>query len=111
MDYQDPEDQEAIQKVQLAVILIQLGHGNGRGISKVIHEGKQGKHLVGHNNYVEGKSILTENAQELLNDFHAGKISSSEVINEVKTRVDFWKDNWQSNKRWCCYTNNKRYNT
>lgn len=36
---------------------------------KNIHEGKQGKHIPGHNNYQEGKSILAvslEEAQEIL---------------------------------------------
>ncbi|WP_332869672.1 polymorphic toxin type 50 domain-containing protein [Clostridioides difficile] len=39
-----------------------------------IHDGKQGKHLKGHNNYIEGRSYLTitkEEAQELVNK-HAG---------------------------------------
>ncbi|MCP3283000.1 polymorphic toxin type 50 domain-containing protein [Clostridioides difficile] len=39
-----------------------------------IHDGKQGKHLKGHNNYIEGRSYLTitkEEAQELVNR-HAG---------------------------------------
>ncbi|MFL8713126.1 polymorphic toxin type 50 domain-containing protein [Clostridioides sp. GD02377] len=39
-----------------------------------IHDGKQGKHLKGHNNYIEGRSYLTitkEEAQELINR-HAG---------------------------------------
>ncbi len=30
-----------------------------RGFSTKIHNGKQGKHIQGHNNYVEGKSRLT----------------------------------------------------
>jgi len=60
-------------------------------ISKVVNAGKQGKHIVGHNNYQVGKSILSENAQGLLDAFHSGKINTSQVINEVKTRVDFGK--------------------
>ncbi|MBH7818108.1 polymorphic toxin type 50 domain-containing protein, partial [Clostridioides difficile] len=39
-----------------------------------IHDGKQGKHLKEHNNYIEGRSYLTitkEEAQELVNK-HAG---------------------------------------
>ncbi len=58
-------------------------------ISKTIHEGKQGKHIPGHNNYQDGKSIITKDPQELLDTFHFGNIKSSQVINEVKTRVDF----------------------
>ena len=60
-------------------------------ISKIIDVGKQGKHIVGHNNYISGKSILTENAQGLLDAFHSGNVNSSQIINEVKTRVNFGK--------------------
>jgi RHS repeat-associated protein len=65
--------------------------GIGNGISKVIDAGKQGKHILGHNNYLPGRSILTENAQVLLDAFHSGNITSSQVINAVKIRVNFGK--------------------
>ena len=60
-------------------------------ISRTINSGQQGKHIIGHNNYQSGRSILFENAQELLDAFHAGNINSSQTINSVKTRVDFGK--------------------
>ncbi len=60
-------------------------------VSKIINKGQQGKHIVGHGNFQDGRSILTENAQELLDAFHAGTINSSQAINNVKTRVDFGK--------------------
>lgn len=60
-------------------------------ISKTINAGKQGKHIVGHNNYREGRSILTEDAQTLLDDFHTGNIKSTNNIDAVKTKVDFGK--------------------
>ena len=37
-----------------------------------IHEGSQGKHILGHNNYIEGRSYLTisiEEVQELINKY------------------------------------------
>ena len=37
-----------------------------------IHEGKQGKHILGHNNYIPGRSYLTvsiQEAQELVNKY------------------------------------------
>ncbi|XZI40736.1 polymorphic toxin type 50 domain-containing protein [Clostridium perfringens] len=37
-----------------------------------IEVGKQGKHILGHNNYIEGRSYLTislEEAQELINKY------------------------------------------
>jgi hypothetical protein len=60
-------------------------------ISTNIHWGQQGKHIVGHNNYKAeiGKSILTSDAQGLLNNFHSGNINLLQTINSVKTRVDF----------------------
>ncbi|WP_215234228.1 DUF6443 domain-containing protein [Dyadobacter linearis] len=60
-------------------------------ISKAIHWGKQGKHIIGHNNLKPGASILNVNAQDLLDAFHEGKIVSSQIVNETKTRVDFGK--------------------
>lgn len=58
-------------------------------ISKTIHEGSQGKHIPGHNNYIAGKSILTADAQKLLDNYHAGNVSSSRVISDTKVKVDF----------------------
>jgi len=59
------------------------------GVSEIIDIGKQGKHIVGHNNYTVGRSVLTEDAQGLLDAFHSGNVTSSQTINAVKTRVDF----------------------
>jgi RHS repeat-associated protein len=58
-------------------------------ISKTIHDGSQGKHIPGHNNYIEGRSILSADAQTLLDNFHAGNINSSRVINDNKVKVNF----------------------
>lgn len=38
VDYQDPEDQEAIQVVQLAAIAFQLKHGNVKGLQNLVDE-------------------------------------------------------------------------
>uniref|UniRef100_UPI003AA899F6 polymorphic toxin type 50 domain-containing protein n=1 Tax=Tenacibaculum sp. TaxID=1906242 RepID=UPI003AA899F6 len=64
-------------------------------VSSKINEGKQGKHIEGHNNYKtqlsNGKqpSILDSDAQNLLDSFKSGDVKGSSVINDVKTRVDF----------------------
>lgn len=46
--------------------------------NKLIHQGKQGKHIIGHNNYMAGKSYLTitpEEVQEIVNEYAGtGKI-------------------------------------
>lgn len=51
-----------------------------------ILEGKQGKHILGHNNYIEGRSYLTvsiQEAQELANKYAGtGKINRSEATNK-----------------------------
>ncbi|WP_410493598.1 DUF6443 domain-containing protein [Chryseobacterium sp. JV274] len=91
MSYQDEEVQGAVGKVQLMAMLIQVSHGNAAGIHKLINIGKQGKHIIGHNNYIVGKSILKEDAQLLLDAFHSGNIKSSRIINEAKVSVDFGK--------------------
>lgn len=35
------------------------------GFPKTIHIGKQGKHIIGHNNYVPGKSVISVPEEEL----------------------------------------------
>lgn len=55
---------------------------------KKIHLGKQGKHIVGHNNYTKGKSILsisTEKAQRLVNKYSG----TGKKIGANRERVDF----------------------
>ncbi len=55
---------------------------------KTIDPGKQGKHIVGHNNYQSGKSYLTismNEAQDLINQYSG----SGTKINDHKERVDF----------------------
>ncbi|KDE69825.1 hypothetical protein FUSO6_05495 [Fusobacterium necrophorum DAB] len=54
-----------------------------------LHEGKQGKHVVGHNNYIEGRSeVNMETARNILNDFQntGEKIERDEKI--IKEIVD-----------------------
>ena len=55
---------------------------------KKIHEGGQGKHIIGHNNYKEGRSILygtIEEAQNLADEF-AG---TGKKIGDNKERRNF----------------------
>lgn len=57
---------------------------------KEINEGKQGKHIPGHNNFQEGKSELTismSEANELVESF-SGK---GTPLGDNKERVDFGK--------------------
>lgn len=57
---------------------------------KKLHLGKQGKHIVGHNNYQKGKSILEisiDEAQDLINKY-SGK---GQRIDYTTERVDFKK--------------------
>ena len=64
------------------------GSGRIRGFPKRIHEGNQGKHIPGHNNYQKGKSVFTgstEKAQELINKY-AG---TGQWIPPNKERIDF----------------------
>lgn len=49
--------------------------GGGGGKNTTVHEGRQGKHIPGHNNYKPGRSIFkgtAKKAQELI-DKYAGK--------------------------------------
>lgn len=55
--------------------------------------GKQGKHIIGHNNYQEGRSVLTHQSPQDLVDRYAGKGEQLGRINigmpGSKERVDF----------------------
>lgn len=53
-----------------------------------VHEGKQGKHIVGHNNYVEGRSIVSISSEKLQSLIykHAG---TGDII---RTRKDVWNN-------------------
>ncbi len=71
-----------------------MGAGNSghfkwtTGSRTKLHVGRQGKHIIGHNNYTPGKSILTltmEEAQQLIREF-AGKGTRMRPNRE---RVDF----------------------
>ncbi len=60
--------------------------------SPSVHKGKQGKHIRGDNNFVEGNSELTEDAQTLVNDFaEKGQQAGSTPRGRpgFKERVDF----------------------
>jgi hypothetical protein len=57
-------------------------------IPKNIHIGKQGKHIIGHNNYLVGRSILTANPQDLIQKFHKGKFKKLRTRYN-KITVDF----------------------
>ncbi len=55
---------------------------------KTIHHGRQGKHIVGHNNYREGRSILTitpDYAEELIEKYSG----TGQKINNTSERINF----------------------
>ena len=79
-----------VTKTSGYVVTAGMGGGGPRsGRSPIrLHPGKQGKHMPGHNNYIEGRSIMygnMESIQKLLNEY-AGK---GEKISANKERVDF----------------------
>ena len=59
----------------------------------LLETGKQGKHIIGHNNYIPGKSIFTHpNPQDLLDNFAGKGRQTSPVAKGLpgfKERVDF----------------------
>ena len=58
--------------------------------TKKLHLGRQGKHIVGHNNYKKGRSIFSgsvSDAQELINKYSG----TGQRINATSERVDFKK--------------------
>lgn len=62
--------QQAVTTLAAVVVVGTLTHGKSGagpmlGPSPKINLGQQGKHLVGHNNYIPGRSVLTGNPSEL----------------------------------------------
>jgi len=58
------------------------------GQNIIVHTGNQGKHILGHNNYIEGRSVFhgtVNDAQRLINQ-HSG---TGQMISSTKERVDF----------------------
>ncbi|MGF6148256.1 Protein of uncharacterised function (DUF1020) [Kingella potus] len=62
-------------------------------IGKQIHEGVQGKHILDHNNYLPGRSVLDSNVdpQELLNGIHSGNYPVISKTSRGMPVVDFGK--------------------
>lgn len=59
------------------------------GFTTKLHEGRQGKHIIGHNNFQKGKSVLhmsMAQAQELI-ETHAG--TGEWVGASNRERIDF----------------------
>jgi len=62
--------------------------GRGRNSDRYyLHWGKQGKHIIGHNNYIPGRSIITvseEELERLFNEYRGTGIkegNNKEIIN------------------------------
>ncbi|WP_298866272.1 polymorphic toxin type 50 domain-containing protein [uncultured Gimesia sp.] len=66
---------------------------NGLSDPPPIHEGQQGKHIIGHNNYIPGRSILRVAAEGLRKYAATGKSLRSTPIPKPGSRelVDFGK--------------------
>lgn len=63
---------------------------NFASFPKTVHKGRQGKHIVGHNNYQKGRSIFNgtaEDAQRLIKKYSG----TGQRINSSSERVDFKK--------------------
>ena len=79
-----------VTKTSGYIVTTGMGSGGTRsGRSSIhLHPGKQGKHMPGHNNYIEGRSIMygnMESIQKLLNEY-AGR---GQKIGVNRERVDF----------------------
>ncbi|MBS9435793.1 filamentous hemagglutinin N-terminal domain-containing protein [Photorhabdus noenieputensis] len=64
-----------------------------QGLSKEIHLGQQGKHIIGHNNYIPGRSPLAEGVdpQKLLNGVHSGEYPIIRMTPRNQPIVNFGK--------------------
>ena len=75
--------------VQSNLKAIKFGKGIYKLIPKKISLGKQGKHILGYNNYIKGRSVLKLNPQKLLDKVHAKDIKSISKAGDNIVRVDF----------------------
>ena len=88
-------------------------------VDKRVHEGKQGKHILGHNNYITGKSYITipiSQVQELVNRYagtgellfnkngwvkkelvRADKIIGVAVTGKVENETNYFKIHYSKN--------------
>lgn len=67
---------------------VSTGQPNFDKFPKKIHDGKQGKHIPGHNNYTPGRSkitISTERLQKLIVTYS----NKGQVVSDNKERIDF----------------------
>lgn len=62
-----------------------------KGSSPLVHDGRQGKHIPGHNNYKLGRSILTADPSALSRKAGSGQqVGSTQVgLPGSKERVNF----------------------
>ena len=82
--------EEAAGKVHKDGVVSKGGNNSINGFSKNVNAGRQGKHILGNNNYIEGRSIFNgtvNDAQKLVDEF-AG---TGEWIGQNKERVNFGK--------------------
>ena len=63
---------------------------NFNSFPKTINEGKQGKHIPGHNNYQLGKSVITMSISEA-NQLVKKYSGTGTALGSSKERVDFGK--------------------
>lgn len=85
VDYQDPEDQEAIQVVQLAAIGLQLKHGNVKALQNLVNEAeevtissvvkKDAKILKLAQETFKGNDLLRKEANALIEQLKLGNIN------------------------------------
>ncbi|MBJ2182832.1 hypothetical protein JC795_32160, partial [Pseudomonas veronii] len=63
-------------------------------VASSIHAGQQGKHVLGHNNFLPGRSYLNEGVdpQKLLNGAHAGEFPVVGYGSRGQPIVDFGKN-------------------
>lgn len=64
------------------------GSNRFKTFPKTLHSGKQGKHILGHNNYMKGKSIISlpnSIIQKLINQYSG----SGKAIGSNRERVNF----------------------
>lgn len=64
-----------------------------KGIIKLLPKNisllKQARHILGHEGFIKGRSILTKDAQKLLDKVRNGEVKGLSKINSQKVRVDF----------------------
>ena len=90
--FESPQEKHYIQDMPVSDVMYGSNNENAldyiSNFPKKIHEGRHGKHIVGHNHYIPGRSIISVSDDEIL-DLVKQYSGSGDCLGSNKERIDF----------------------